>query len=111
VYLRCVLTCGRIETLAMALGLSKHMFETKRINTSILVLLTACSMLSRPVLAQKRSEIGIDRSGLSREDAATQKKTFEDIRTLHATWFRDGPTSGSAQGVANFVEEVRQAKQ
>ena len=87
------------------------MFETKRINTSIIAVLTVCSMLSRPILAQKRSEIGIDRSGLSREDASTRKKTFEDIRTLHATWFRDGPTSGSAQGVANFVEEVRQAKQ
>lgn len=29
---------------------------------------------------------------------------------MGAIWFRDGPTSGSAQGVANFVNEVRLAK-
>jgi hypothetical protein len=74
-------------------------------------ILVALSLLSSPVLAQEVSAIGIDRSGLSREDEATRKKTLEDIRTLHAAWFRDGPTSGSAQGVANFVDEVRLAKQ
>jgi hypothetical protein len=88
------------------------MLEMKRIGTPVIFcILSVFSLLSRPVLAQKRSEIGIDRSGLSRENEATQKKTLEDIRSLHATWFRDGPTSGSAPGVANFVEEVRQAKQ
>lgn len=57
------------------------------------------------------SEFGIDRSGLSLQSPAIQEKTFENIRGLGATWFRDGPTSGSAQGVANFVNEVRLAKQ
>lgn len=78
------------------------------------------SVLSGSVIAQEAtpggsahaiSEIGIDRSGLSSQDETTRQKTFEDIRALHATWFRDEPTSGSAQGVANFVEEVREAKQ
>jgi hypothetical protein len=55
-------------------------------------------------------ELGVDRSGLSLQSAAVQEKTLEDIRSLGATWFRDGPTSGSAQGVANFVNEVRLAK-
>jgi hypothetical protein len=57
------------------------------------------------------SELGIDRSALSVQSAAVQEKTLEDIRKLGATWFRDGPTSGSPQGVANFVNEVRLAKQ
>ena len=96
----------------MHLSLNKPMLETKRIGIPVIFfILTAFFLLSRPVLAQKHSEIGIDRSGLSRENEATQKKTLEDIRALHAAWFRDGPTSGSAQGVANFAEEVRQAKQ
>jgi hypothetical protein len=33
------------------------------------------------------------------------------MHNLGADWFRDGPTSGSAQGVANFVNLVRQAQQ
>jgi hypothetical protein len=56
-------------------------------------------------------EIGIDRSGLSQQNTAVQEKTLEDIHSLGATWFRDGPTSGSPQGVANFVNEVRLANQ
>ena len=88
------------------------MFDMKRTsNAVVLSVLAAFLLLQGPVFAQKVSEIGIDRSGLSRESEATQKKTLEDIRALHADWFRDGPTSGSAQGVANFVEEVRLAKQ
>lgn len=57
------------------------------------------------------SELGIDRSGLSMQSTAVQEKTLTDIRGLGAAWFRDGPTSGSAQGVANFVNEIRLAKQ
>ena len=67
-----------------------------------------------PACAQggaKLSEIGVDRPGLSMLSETAQRKTLEDIRTLHATWFRDGPTSGSAQAVAHFVAEVRLAKQ
>lgn len=33
------------------------------------------------------------------------------IHMLGATWFRDGVTCGSARGVANFMDEVRRAKQ
>jgi hypothetical protein len=73
---------------------------------SVLTLLAAA-----PVCAQAVKEIGIDRSGLSQQSAAVQQKTLEDIRNLGATWFRDGPTSGSPQGVANFVNEVRLADQ
>jgi hypothetical protein len=64
-----------------------------------------------PVCAQAVKEIGIDRSGLSQQPAAVQEKTLENIRHLGATWFRDGPTSGSPQGVANFVNGVRLVKQ
>lgn len=61
--------------------------------------------------AREIPEIGIDRSGLSMQDEAVRQKTLKDIRTLHASWFRDGPSSGSAQAVINFVDEVRLAKQ
>jgi hypothetical protein len=64
-----------------------------------------------PAGAQTLREIGIDRSALSQQTAAVQEKTLADIRSLGATWFRDGPTSGSPQGVANFVNEVRLVKQ
>jgi len=84
----------------------------KRIGIPIvLCILAILSLPGRPALAQKDSEIGIVRSGLSMQDEATWEKTLEDIRALHATWFRDGPSSGSPQGIANFVEEVRLAKQ
>ena len=93
---------------------------TKRCSAVIVPMAFLGSLLSGSAIAQDAtsgdsahaiSEIGIDRSGLSSQDEATRQKTFEDIRALHATWFRDEPTSGSAQGVANFVEEVREAKQ
>jgi hypothetical protein len=57
------------------------------------------------------SEIGIDRSGLSMQSEAVRQKTLSDIHALHATWFRDGPSSGTPAGVANFVEELRLAKE
>jgi Right handed beta helix region len=56
-------------------------------------------------------EIGIDRSLLSSQGEAIQEKTLEDIHALGAVWFRDGPSSGSPRGVANFVDEVRRARQ
>ncbi len=88
------------------------MLASKRTRILFLVwALTNLPLLPTAILAQKHFDIGIDRSGLSRADKATQEKTFVDIHALHATWFRDGPTSGSSQGVARFVEEVRLAKQ
>ncbi len=70
-------------------------------------------ILTTPATAttQRLPEIGVDRPGLSLQTEATQRKTLEDIRALHATWFRDGPTSGSPRAVANFVHEVQLAKQ
>jgi hypothetical protein len=67
--------------------------------------------LSYNCVAQAAVELGIDRSKLSSESETVQEKTFEDIRALHATWFRDSPTSGSPKGVSNFVNEIRLAKQ
>ncbi|WP_174299734.1 hypothetical protein [Caulobacter sp. S45] len=64
-----------------------------------------------PAWAQKLPEIGVNRSGLSRQSEDVQQKTLQDIRALHATWLRDGPTSGSPQAIADFVGEVRLAKQ
>jgi len=64
-----------------------------------------------PARAQKLPEIGINRSGLSRLVEAEQQKTLQNIRALHAAWFRDGPTSGSPQAIASFVGEVELAKQ
>lgn len=61
--------------------------------------------------AQASLELGIDRSKLGSQSDAVQQKTVQDIRALHATWFRDGPTSGNSTGVANFVNEVRKVKQ
>jgi len=56
-------------------------------------------------------EIGIDRSKLGSQSESVQEKTVQDMRALHATWFRDGPTSGSTKGVSNFVNEVKLVKQ
>jgi hypothetical protein len=60
---------------------------------------------------QAKEELGIDRSGLSGQSAAEQQKALQDIHNLKATWFRDGPSSDTPQGLARFVEEVRIAKQ
>lgn len=61
--------------------------------------------------ARAAQELGIDRSGLSSRSEAERHKTLTDIRSLKATWFRDGPNSATAQGIASFVDEVRLAKQ
>jgi hypothetical protein len=73
--------------------------------------ITASGAVAQEAATQKLSEIGIDRSGLSMQSEVVRQKTLNDIHALHATWFRDGPSSGSAAGVANFVEELRLAKQ
>jgi hypothetical protein len=70
--------------------------------------LTSTSKLAS---TSRLAEIGVDRSGLSMQSEAIRQKTLQNIRALHATWFRDGPSSGSPPGVANFVDEVRLAKQ
>jgi len=71
------------------------------------------SLFASPVsgLAQAGEEIGIDRSNLTKESAAVQEKTLQDIHALHATWFRDVLSGTTPQTVAKFVNEVRLAKQ
>jgi hypothetical protein len=60
--------------------------------------------------AQNGAEIGIDRSNLTRESEAVQEKTLQDIRSLHATWFRDVLSGTTPQTVAKFVSELKLAK-
>ena len=61
--------------------------------------------------APPKQELGIDRSHLSQQSLEVQQKSLSNIHTLGAKWFRDGPTSGSSRGVANFVQEAQLAKQ
>ncbi len=75
------------------------------------VMFAGVAIAGTPVWAAPALELGIDRSGLSMQPGPAQQKALEDIRGLGATWFRDGPSSGAARGVANFVELVRRAKQ
>jgi hypothetical protein len=56
-------------------------------------------------------ELGIDRSQLSWQNEAVQERTVRDIHALHATWFRDGPISGSPKAIPGFVNEVKLVKQ
>lgn len=82
--------------------------KTRRTITLLAVLIVAALP---GCLAQTTLELGIDRSKLGSQPEAVQEKTVEDIHALHATWFRDGPTSGSPKGVSNFVNEVKLVKQ
>jgi hypothetical protein len=61
--------------------------------------------------AQPHLALGVNRTMLSAQAPAVQEKTLTDIQDLGAQWFRDGPTSGSPRGVANFVEELARARQ
>ena len=72
------------------------------------VLSSAMFVVSCPA---QNIELGIDRSKLGSQSQEVQEKTVKDIRGMHATWFRDGPTSGTPNGVSNFVNEVRLIKQ
>jgi hypothetical protein len=55
-------------------------------------------------------EIGINEPHLGMKDPSIREKTLDDIHNLGAAWFRFGPSSGSKQGVANFVDVVKRAK-
>jgi hypothetical protein len=68
-------------------------------------------LLSLSCFAQAGAEFGIDRSNLTRESEAVQEKALQDIRALHATWFRDVLSGTTPRTVAKFVNEVRLAKQ
>ena len=76
-----------------------------------LLLLTICGYLCLGGRAQVPQEIGVDRTLLSALPADVQEKTLTDIDSLGATWFRDGPSSGSPRGIANYVGLVRRARQ
>lgn len=95
---RTILHCAALMLIPVLCGMS--------LNTPLSLGQTPAASMPVPKL-----EIGIDRSSLSLQREAVQEKTLEDIRALGATWFRDGPTSGSPQGIANYVAEVRRAKQ
>ena len=77
-----------------------------------LIILLGCLLLTpwTTVLGQAPLEIGIDRSNLTRESEAVQKKTLQDIRALHATWFRDVLVA-APQIQDKFVNELSLAKQ
>jgi hypothetical protein len=63
-----------------------------------------------PVTASAH-EVGIDRSNLTKESAATQENTIQAIHALHATWFRDALSYSTPQNIAAFVNEVKLVKQ
>ena len=73
------------------------------------------SILSGAQAASYESDqlaLGIDRSGTMTLRPDEVEKTVQGVRALHATWFRDGPNKNtSPQGVAKFVNVMRQAKQ
>ena len=71
----------------------------------------AASLTAEAVSAQPHLTLGVNRTTLSAQTPAVQEKTLNDIQALGAQWFRDGPTSGSPRGVANFVEELARARQ
>jgi hypothetical protein len=91
----------------------QHFDSTSMRRSSRFVVLTgfvlAGSALSN--LAQSAQQLGIVQDHLSQQAAPVQQKILDDIQSLHVTWFRDGPSSGSAQGAANFVDEVRLVKE
>jgi hypothetical protein len=60
-----------------------------------------------PACAQ---EIGIDRSNLTTQSAAVQEKTLQNIRALHATWFRDALNHATPQTIALSVNEASVAR-
>lgn len=78
---------------------------------SRLILAFLASGFALQCTAQTTLELGIDRSKLGSLSDEVQQRTVQDIRAFHATWFRDGPTSGSSAGVGNFVNEVKKVKQ
>ena len=71
----------------------------------------AASLAADAASAPPHLTLGVNRTMLSAQTPAVQEKTLNDIQALGAEWFRDGPTSGSPRGVANFVEELARAKQ
>jgi hypothetical protein len=56
-------------------------------------------------------EFGIDRSNLTTQSEAVQQKTLQDIRSLHATWFRDALNHSTPQTISRSVAEVKLVKQ
>jgi hypothetical protein len=73
-----------------------------------LVLATAFML---PRVASAQTEIGIDQSNLSTKNEQDRARTIAGIRAIGAEWFRDGYTSKASGGIADFVDEVRIAKQ
>jgi hypothetical protein len=80
--------------------------------TFLVVLACILATSSVPALAQSSLELGIDRSNLTKASAATEQKTIDGIRALHAKWFRDVlSAAGTPEALDKFVNEVRLVKQ
>jgi hypothetical protein len=96
---------------------SRERFQMKRSLRAthalcLLFMLLVPHIFLPPALAQTAKEFGIDRSNLTRENEAVQKKALQDIHSLHAAWFRDVLSGGtSPEGIAKFVNELKLAKQ
>jgi len=56
-------------------------------------------------------EFGIDYSRLSTKSARVQARSLAGIRALGATWFRDVYVANTPDGLNDFVNELRTAKQ
>jgi Glycosyl hydrolase catalytic core len=56
-------------------------------------------------------EFGIDYSRLSTKSAGVQARSLAGIRSLGATWFRDVYVAHTPDGLDDFVNELRMAKQ
>ena len=54
--------------------------------------------------------LGIDRSNLSLAGPAVVESSVTNIRSLGATWFRDGFNPQAPRGFDSFVDELRDAK-
>jgi hypothetical protein len=70
----------------------------------------AAALAAEMASAQPHLTLGVNRTTLSAQTPAVEEKTLNGIQALGAQWFRDGPTSGSQRGVANFVEELARAE-
>ncbi|MGA2047529.1 MAG: hypothetical protein ABSG96_07540 [Terracidiphilus sp.] len=58
-----------------------------------------------------QAQIGVDESNLSAKPEAVRAQVLAGVKQLGATWFRDAFTSKAKGGVADWVDEVRLAKQ
>jgi hypothetical protein len=68
------------------------------------------TLLTAPAWAEE-SQFGIDQSNLSAQSEQVRVRVIAGVRTLGASWFRDGFSSRAPHGNDDFVSVVRLAKQ